>query len=545
MKAATKDLVLQPRPAQGGRPTQDVAAKLETHILSIALQLLCANDLEGATIDAVAQAAHVSKRTLYARFPTRQALFLAVLNHAVELRLAPLRRPVLDGDWRAGLASLLSEMLEASAETELRAIERLLLWARDHDPDLVQSMFDRSSARPVRVIATILGGAADRHELEAPDVERMATILFEAAVVGPRRRMLFGVDPKETAEDRRRHVAAVVELLLGAASAPSPFQQDACYLAKAGKKVAVLERRPVIGGAACTEEMFGGYKVDIGSSIHVLFPTTGIMEDLGLAEHGLEYIELDPWGFYPIRGTDKAITFYRSLDKTCDSIAAINPRDAETYREFMTTWADVQRLIWPAMSAPPQMGQTIASVIKAAFSRPGAVRTALKADDLVRQVLIDSTRLLEELFESEELKAALVWLGAQNGPHPDAASSAASRRSRVRMTMQLAKIPSRGSTFLVGAAIGLTLAIAPAAQAAGSGMPWEQPLQQVLESVQGPVAKIVAVIVIIVTGLTLAFGESSGGFRRLIQIVFGLSIAFAASSFVLSFFSFGGGALIA
>jgi len=111
--------------------------------------------------------------------------------------------------------------------------------------------------------------------------------------------------------------------------------------------------------------------------------------------------------------------------------------------------------------------------------------------------------------------------------------------------MQLAKIPSRSSTFLVGTAIGLTLAVTNSAQAAGSGMPWEQPLQQVLESVQGPVAKIVAVIVIIVTGLTLAFGESSGGFRRLIQIVFGLSIAFAASSFFLSFFSFGGGALIA
>ena len=110
--------------------------------------------------------------------------------------------------------------------------------------------------------------------------------------------------------------------------------------------------------------------------------------------------------------------------------------------------------------------------------------------------------------------------------------------------MQLAKIPSRSSTFLVGAAIGLTLAVTNSAEAAGSGMPWEQPLQQVLESVQGPVAKIVAVIVIIVTGLTLAFGESSGGFRRLIQIVFGLSIAFAASSFFLSFFSFAGGALV-
>ncbi|AOH86682.1 conjugal transfer protein TrbC [Sphingomonas panacis] len=111
--------------------------------------------------------------------------------------------------------------------------------------------------------------------------------------------------------------------------------------------------------------------------------------------------------------------------------------------------------------------------------------------------------------------------------------------------MQLTKIPARGSRLLIGATLSLSVALANSAQAAGSGMPWEQPLQQVLESVQGPVAKIVAVIVIITTGLTLAFGESSGGFRRLIQIVFGLSIAFAASSFFLSFFSFGGGALIA
>ncbi len=90
----------------------------------------------------------------------------------------------------------------------------------------------------------------------------------------------------------------------------------------------------------------------------------------------------------------------------------------------------------------------------------------------------------------------------------------------------------------------LSMVFATQAQAAGTGMPWEQPLQQILDSVQGPVAKIIAVMIIITTGLTLAFGETSGGFRRLIQIVFGLSIAFAASSFFLSFFSFGGGALV-
>lgn len=104
-------------------------------------------------------------------------------------------------------------------------------------------------------------------------------------------------------------------------------------------------------------------------------------------------------------------------------------------------------------------------------------------------------------------------------------------------------LPARAAT---GAAVlSCALLLGPhAALAAGLGMPWEAPLQTILESIEGPVAKIVAVIIIIVTGLTLAFGDTGGGFRRLVQMVFGLSIAFAASSFFLSFFSFGGGALI-
>ncbi len=104
--------------------------------------------------------------------------------------------------------------------------------------------------------------------------------------------------------------------------------------------------------------------------------------------------------------------------------------------------------------------------------------------------------------------------------------------------------PIRSTRRLAAGALVAAVLIAAQAQAAGSGMPWEEPLQKVLESVQGPVAKIIAVIIIITTGLTLAFGETGGGFRKLIQIIFGLSIAFAASSFFLSFFSFGGGALI-
>lgn len=106
----------------------------------------------------------------------------------------------------------------------------------------------------------------------------------------------------------------------------------------------------------------------------------------------------------------------------------------------------------------------------------------------------------------------------------------------------LSRARSRLSALIL--TTGVALVVATPAHAAGSSMPWEAPLQAILESIQGPVAKIVAVIIIIATGLALAFGDTSGGFRRLIQIVFGLSIAFAASSFFLSFFSFGGGALV-
>ena len=114
------------------------------------------------------------------------------------------------------------------------------------------------------------------------------------------------------------------------------------------------------------------------------------------------------------------------------------------------------------------------------------------------------------------------------------------------MRVQVAKmrVPALRHLIYLSALVLTCALIAHPAHAAGTNMPWEQPLSQILDSIQGPVAKVMSVIVIILTGLALAFGETSGGFRRLIQIVFGLSIAFAASSFFLTFFSFGGGALI-
>ncbi|MDD3018717.1 MAG: TrbC/VirB2 family protein [Comamonas sp.] len=126
--------------------------------------------------------------------------------------------------------------------------------------------------------------------------------------------------------------------------------------------------------------------------------------------------------------------------------------------------------------------------------------------------------------------------------HVDAFRLSVNLLSPLPMLVRLHRLaPLAGQGLMLAV---LMLLLAGTAQAAGSSMPWEGPLQSILESIQGPVARIVAVIIIIATGLALAFGDTSGGFRKLIQIVFGLSIAFAASSFFLSFFSFSGGAVV-
>lgn len=79
------------------------------------------------------------------------------------------------------------------------------------------------------------------------------------------------------------------------------------------------------------------------------------------------------------------------------------------------------------------------------------------------------------------------------------------------------------------------------AHASGSGMPWETPLQNILNSMSGTVAKVLGVLAIIITGIGLAFGESGGLLKKILSIVFGLSIAFSAATFGLPFFGFTGG----
>ena len=183
----------------------------------------------------------------------------------------------------------------------------------------------------------------------------------------------------------------------------------ACYLAMAGLDVEVVERRDVAGGAVSTVERFPGYQMDVGSSAHIMVRHTGIIEDLDLAEQGLVYQDLDPWGFAPFG--DEAIVFHVDVDKTCASIEQVcGAQDAEAYGEFVREWGDRNERIFEAFQAAPtaaNLGRRLWSLGR------GAGRDGL---ELSRQFLTSGDGLLDATFDDERLKTALAWMGAQSGP---------------------------------------------------------------------------------------------------------------------------------
>jgi phytoene dehydrogenase-like protein len=197
----------------------------------------------------------------------------------------------------------------------------------------------------------------------------------------------------------------------------------ACYLAREGLDVEVVERRDVVGGAVSTVDRFDGYKMDVGSSAHIMVRHTGIIEELDLADCGLRYIDLDPWGFAPV-GEDptcadvdaggqpvQAIRFHLSLDETCESIAEVcGDRDAEAYRALATEWGARNVRIFELFQEAPSLANVGRRM--AALGRTAGVGGV----ELSRQFLTSADALLDEHLTDERLKTALAWLGAQSGP---------------------------------------------------------------------------------------------------------------------------------
>jgi len=138
----------------------------------------------------------------------------------------------------------------------------------------------------------------------------------------------------------------------------------AAYLAKAGKKVLLLERNPYPGGGVVTRELnTPGYWHDVHSSVHIMLQGNPLIthDELGLlGEHGLKYKYSDV-PHATIFPDQETIITYQDLDKTCESIARYSSEDAESYRRFVTLSKKMLPMFLPGLyTPPPSLGQLVA-----------------------------------------------------------------------------------------------------------------------------------------------------------------------------------------
>lgn len=181
----------------------------------------------------------------------------------------------------------------------------------------------------------------------------------------------------------------------------------AAYLAKAGLQVLVLERRPIVGGACVTEEIHPGFKVSTLAYVTGLLRPE-IKADLNLAAFGLEEHVYDPALFHPF--PDRSYLLYRDdLVWNQKQVARYSKADAEALPRYEAFWDGFGELLEPMMLAPPVPLSDLA----------GFVQTP-EAEEFLRRVLFMSIAdVLDEFFESEEVKASFATsavAGTMAGP---------------------------------------------------------------------------------------------------------------------------------
>ena len=197
----------------------------------------------------------------------------------------------------------------------------------------------------------------------------------------------------------------------------------AAYLLNAGYSVLLLEKRPVPGGAATTEEAIPqeapGFKFNLCAIDHEFIFLGPIIEELQLEKYGLKYLTCDPHTFCP-HPDGKYFLAHRSLKKTRAAIARYSQRDADKYVEFIGYWSKLMSAIAPFFNAPPQSVLGIAQGYKKqniidALAIAGSKDKAL---NFIRTMITAPEDLLNEYFDTELVKAPLARLAAEIGAPP-------------------------------------------------------------------------------------------------------------------------------
>ena len=252
----------------------------------------------------------------------------------------------------------------------------------------------------------------------------------------------------------------------------------AAYLAKAGRKVLVLERRHVLGGAAVSEEMYPGFTFSVASYVVSLF-RPHIIRELELAKHGYEVIPMD-CSFLPLPNGD-SLARWADSQRSRREIARFSKKDSEVYPEFSRTMTHMGKLAKAVIDYPAPDITSINPMELANLFRLGKTFKNLGPDLLhlnTKLVTMSSLDFLDLWFESETLKAPMSVSGIigtfQGVRSPGTAY--------VLLHHYMGQLDGafRSWGFSKGGTGGISMACARAAMSYGAEIKTKSPVQQVL-----------------------------------------------------------------
>jgi phytoene dehydrogenase-like protein len=185
----------------------------------------------------------------------------------------------------------------------------------------------------------------------------------------------------------------------------------AAYLARAGLRVRVVERRAIPGGCTATEEMVPGVRISRCFCDHLFLYTTPIPEELSLAQYGLSNVEFDPCHYAPSLDGE-GLLIWKDVERTAEAIGRRNLNDARAYRRFVGQWSELFQWLQPIILGSPTPGANARRMVR----RPLHTLQGLRKLPLLLRAQRGSIRdLLDATFENTHLKGLLAFATAGIG----------------------------------------------------------------------------------------------------------------------------------
>lgn len=197
----------------------------------------------------------------------------------------------------------------------------------------------------------------------------------------------------------------------------------ACYLARAGLKVLVLEQSAKLGGGSRTEELVPGYRFNTHSAAHNIINATGIVEELGLRAVGLDYREMDPFSI-AVHRDGAIVRFHRSVEQTVESIREVAPADADRYRAWIADTMPLITLMRAGLEAGADRGHQVSRLPVRALAAGQALARNGGPLGLAQLLLSPYGRVLRQRLTCDRVRAPVSAFAAHASASPTAPGSA-------------------------------------------------------------------------------------------------------------------------